>query len=594
MQLLATAAERTMTFEAAEVPMLCPPLPWTSPHSGAFLLSPTKLMRSMEGTVQHQRLLEGCPPAELHGALDALTQLGNCAWRVNGRVLDLVLTLFTDKGCPRLGVPAPPSEAPRPPADRLPADASPEQKAQLRRELAHCLKVAREMHSLRSDALYRLSLAQHLRHRVFWLPHNMDFRGRTYPCPPHFNHLGSDLARALLEFAEGRPLGPHGLDWLKIHLVNLTGLKKRDSLQARLAFAEEVMADVLDSADRPLTVGAGPFALCLRLLSPQSEFGDCSGPLQVSLSPGQRQPRPPESFLSDQLLFLPAFSSAPSCPTPARGRLLRAGQTSLPSVALLSTPSPCPHVTWAGPVPTCARGFLSHSDPSRLGTRPSLAQHTHPPPGPEVVDGGRRALAGPGLLHGDRSGRARPRPRRPHLPLPRSPGELGALQWGPCSAGHWVFGWCARVGASPSGTSWPCHVTHVPPCGESQCPQPRGPGRRCCEQGAEEAWSHGSWPGMPPAALPKALSPLPPRTAPAMACSTMPPWAGTAWGLLPSTWCPRTCRRTCTVGWPHRWVPQTLNLFPASEPIWCLSCEHLGNADPTAVTSAVTGGVTGQ
>ncbi|XP_023376242.1 DNA-directed RNA polymerase, mitochondrial, partial [Pteropus vampyrus] len=76
MQLLATAAERTMTFEAAEVPMLCPPLPWTSPHSGAFLLSPTKLMRSMEGTVQHQRLLEGCPPAELHGALDGRDSVG--------------------------------------------------------------------------------------------------------------------------------------------------------------------------------------------------------------------------------------------------------------------------------------------------------------------------------------------------------------------------------------------------------------------------------------------------------------------------------------------------------------------------------------
>ncbi|KAM8765496.1 DNA-directed RNA polymerase, mitochondrial [Rhynchonycteris naso] len=252
MQLLETAALRTMTFEAAEVPMLCPPLPWTSPHSGAFLLSPTKLMRSMEGTMQHQRLLEGCPPTELHGALDALTQLGNCAWRVNGCVLDLVLTLFTNKGCPRLGVPAPASEAPRPPECRLPANASPERKSELRRELARCLKMAREMHSLRTDALYRLSLAQHLRHSVFWLPHNMDFRGRTYPCPPHFNHLGSDLARALLEFAQGRPLGPHGLDWLKIHLVNLTGLKKRESLQARLAFADEVMEDILDSADKPM------------------------------------------------------------------------------------------------------------------------------------------------------------------------------------------------------------------------------------------------------------------------------------------------------------------------------------------------------
>uniref|UniRef100_A0A8I3NYX4 DNA-directed RNA polymerase, mitochondrial n=1 Tax=Canis lupus familiaris TaxID=9615 RepID=A0A8I3NYX4_CANLF len=255
-ELLAAAAEHTLIFEAAEVPMLCPPLPWTSPHTGAFLLSPTKLMRSLEGTMQHQRLLDSCPPAELHGALDALTQLGNCAWRVNGRVLDLVLELFAAKGCPRLGVPAPPSEAPRPPEGRLPPDASPAQKAEVRRELARCLKVAREMHSLRSDALYRLSLAQHLRHRVFWLPHNMDFRGRTYPCPPHFNHLGSDLARALLEFAQGRPLGPHGLDWLKIHLVNLTGLKKHEPLQARLVFADEVMDDILDSADRPMTDGS--------------------------------------------------------------------------------------------------------------------------------------------------------------------------------------------------------------------------------------------------------------------------------------------------------------------------------------------------
>lgn len=260
-QLLETAAERTLTFESTDVPMLCPPLPWTSPHSGAFLLSPTKMMRSVEGSQQHQLLLERCPPAELHGALDALTQLGNCAWRVNGRVLDLVLELFTDKGCPRLGVPAPPSEAPRPPEGRqapkrcLLPEVSPAEKAEMRRELARRLKVAREMQSLRADALYRLSLAQHLRHRVFWLPHNMDFRGRTYPCSPHFNHLGSDLARALLEFAQGRPLGPHGLNWLKIHLVNLTGLKKRESLQARRDYADELMEDILDSADRPMTVG---------------------------------------------------------------------------------------------------------------------------------------------------------------------------------------------------------------------------------------------------------------------------------------------------------------------------------------------------
>ena len=81
----------------------------------------------------------------------------------------------------------------------------------------------------------------------------MDFRGRVYPIPPHLNHLGSDLARSMLVFAESRPLGPEGLNWLKLHLINLTGLKKRDSIDDRLAFADTMMDDILDSADNPLT-----------------------------------------------------------------------------------------------------------------------------------------------------------------------------------------------------------------------------------------------------------------------------------------------------------------------------------------------------
>ena len=24
---------------------------------------------------------------------------------------------------------------------------------------------------------------------LFWMPHNMDFRGRVYPVPPHLSHL---------------------------------------------------------------------------------------------------------------------------------------------------------------------------------------------------------------------------------------------------------------------------------------------------------------------------------------------------------------------------------------------------------------------
>jgi len=31
-----------------------------------------------------------------------------------------------------------------------------------------------------------------------YFPHNMDFRGRVYPIPPHLNHMGADINRGLL------------------------------------------------------------------------------------------------------------------------------------------------------------------------------------------------------------------------------------------------------------------------------------------------------------------------------------------------------------------------------------------------------------
>lgn len=81
----------------------------------------------------------------------------------------------------------------------------------------------------------------------------MDFRGRVYPIPPHLNHLGDDLARSLLVFNQKRELGPNGFYWLKLHCINLTGFKKRESIDERLQYADKIMPEILDSADNPLT-----------------------------------------------------------------------------------------------------------------------------------------------------------------------------------------------------------------------------------------------------------------------------------------------------------------------------------------------------
>lgn len=98
-----------------------------------------------------------------------------------------------------------------------------------------------------------------------YLPHNLDFRGRAYPIPPHFNHIGDDLSRGLLMFAEAQPLGERGLRWLKIHLANLYGFDK-GNFDERVKFVMDNLEDVYDSAEKPLDVCLLPSPITVHLV----------------------------------------------------------------------------------------------------------------------------------------------------------------------------------------------------------------------------------------------------------------------------------------------------------------------------------------
>ena len=88
---------------------------------------------------------------------------------------------------------------------------------------------------------------------MFYQPHNLDFRGRAYPIPPHLNHIGDDLSRGLLLFGESKPLGERGLWWLKVHIANLYGYDK-SSFEERVFWTEQHLNDIFDSAENPLEV----------------------------------------------------------------------------------------------------------------------------------------------------------------------------------------------------------------------------------------------------------------------------------------------------------------------------------------------------
>lgn len=247
------AQQETLTFEVNQVPMVCPPQPWSGPRNGGYLIAKSDLIRLPQTARQQIDQIDKTPVENLYPSLDSLNQLASVPWTVNSDVLDIVLHIFNEGGNSKLDVPEPPESLIAPEAPEHEAELDKTQKFELLRQRMQHRRRQGEMYSLWCDALYRLSLANHFRNRVFWLPHNMDFRGRVYPIPPHLNHLGSDLARSLLVFHQKKKLGVDGFMWLKLHCINLTGLKKRESIRERLLYVEEIMDDILDSADNPLT-----------------------------------------------------------------------------------------------------------------------------------------------------------------------------------------------------------------------------------------------------------------------------------------------------------------------------------------------------
>jgi DNA-directed RNA polymerase len=72
-----------------------------------------------------------------------------------------------------------------------------------------------------------LSLAHKFRDEpAIYFPSHIDFRGRVYSMPAFLNPQGSDMAKSLLTFATGKPLGPRGVEWLAIHVANCFGYDK--------------------------------------------------------------------------------------------------------------------------------------------------------------------------------------------------------------------------------------------------------------------------------------------------------------------------------------------------------------------------------
>ncbi|TFK67999.1 DNA/RNA polymerase [Pluteus cervinus] len=237
------------TLHPRHLPMLVKPKPWLSYDQGGYLYNKNVAMRFKDSMEQLSYLKQASAAGNVELVYAGLDVLGSTPWKVNRRVFDVVLQVWNSGE--RLGK-LPPAVYDLPEPER-PQNWETDLKARsvfLQRQKAFNQGKANN-HSDRCNVNYKIEIARAFLGDTFYLPHNLDFRGRAYPIPPHLNHIGDDLSRGLLTFAEAKPLGERGLRWLKIHLSNLYGFDKA-SFDERVDFVEQRLDDIFDSATKPL------------------------------------------------------------------------------------------------------------------------------------------------------------------------------------------------------------------------------------------------------------------------------------------------------------------------------------------------------
>ncbi|MCD7983752.1 MAG: DNA-dependent RNA polymerase [Desulfovibrio sp.] len=251
------------------MPTLIPPKTWEGASGGGYYfreMRPLNLVKTADRdylTVLDKKIQNG----EMPDVLTAINALQNTPWAINGPVYDVARHLWdhTDGGvadmpprdgyrlpvCPVCGADITDSASARVPhacLDTLPPDALKKWKraaAVIREKNISCM-------SRRLGIAKTLNLAGRYKdEEAFYYPYQLDFRGRIYAVPAYLTPQGTHLAKALLCFAQGKPLGTMAaVKWLAIHGSNTWGNDK-ESLDDRYSWVLRHQEQIKAVAEDP-------------------------------------------------------------------------------------------------------------------------------------------------------------------------------------------------------------------------------------------------------------------------------------------------------------------------------------------------------
>jgi DNA-directed RNA polymerase len=205
------------------LPMVCEPRPWTAEENGGYLTIEREFVKA-----HHDNLYEEEVPPVVYDAVNAIQ---STRWFINSSVLHLAQKAVSEGHAAVLPVP---------PVAALPPVVSDEEWEAMTKKEKSALKLKRKlihennfkMDSRRRVVQRQLEVAEKfLDEPVIYFPHCLDFRGRAYPLTQDLHPQADDFGKALICFADGKPLTDEGFLWLQYQVAGTYGLDKLDREQ---------------------------------------------------------------------------------------------------------------------------------------------------------------------------------------------------------------------------------------------------------------------------------------------------------------------------------------------------------------------------
>lgn len=228
------------------MPMVAPPKPWEGPYGGGYL---TKELSFPLIKTANKNYLEELKAWDMPMVFRAVNALQETPWAVNEAVLKVAREVWDGGG--RIGSLPTRDPIPLPPKLHDP-ETEPEKHNAWKKAAAQTYEENIRLVSKRLAVETKLHIAEKmLGYDQFYFVHALDWRGRAYPVASMLNPQGDDLAKALLMFKEGKPLGDSGAVWLAVHGANCYGIDKV-SFDERLQWVLDHREAILESALNPL------------------------------------------------------------------------------------------------------------------------------------------------------------------------------------------------------------------------------------------------------------------------------------------------------------------------------------------------------